>query len=425
MADKSKAGVSKAGKSGTANAKGRISSRAGDIKGSMKKSAPRKRTSPGLSERDLMKLTVKGTFFVAAAFALLMLLITGADFRFSSLSRGFRDKYSYMHASGQGFPVDILGTRTVKASRVTNGTALLTDTTFSVYDGRGREAVADSHSFSSPAMENAGVYSLLFDRMGKDYLVRTISGVVSKGRVEDSIICADISSSGGFVLVTNSETTDARVLAFSSADKTEPDHKWKSVDYKISDAAISPSGKYIALTGVSVKNGEITSTVIVQKIGAKENLREYEFPDMLIIDIEFDGNSVIEAIGDNMTAIMDFNKDVNTIYSYDDRVLKGYDIGADGSVALVLSNNTDGRNASVEVIDESCKKIAGFDTDMTSPYVALDNGRISLMSQSMVSTYNFKGKLLGQEEVPADCQEILYSQGTLLARGIMYLADAG
>lgn len=405
----------------TQNKKNPKSLKAHEIKGKAKKLAKKAGISLGFPGNDRMKLAAKGAVVAAAAVALLMLMIVGASFRPSDLRYGFSDKRAFLQASGHGFAEEIAGSRTVRVSNVVKGTALLTDTTYSVYDSKGREVVSESHSFASPAMETSGVYSLLFDRMGKDYTFRTVSSVISKGTAEDSIICAAVSESGSFVLVTNSETTNAKVIVFSAAGQAK--HKWKSVEYKISDVAISPSGRYIALSGVSVKNGELVSTVIVQKVGAKENLKEFSFEDTLIMDVEFDGNSRIVAIGDDMVAALDVKNNRNSGYSYDERILNSYDIGENGDIALVFSSNSDGRNASVVVLDSSCREIAAIETEMTSPYVDLGGGRISLLFQSTVSCYNYKGKLVKEAKVPADCQEIVSSQGKLLAKGVMYLTE--
>ena len=100
---------------------------------------------------------------------------------------------------------------------------------------------------------------------------------------------------------------------------------------------------------------------------------------------------------------------------------------ADGSKirggSYELDMYSDGRNASVVVLDDRCREIASINTELTSPYVDIDRGRINLLCQSAVSSYNYKGSLLKQAEVPADCQEVFSSQGRLLANGFMYLTE--
>lgn len=375
----------------------------------------------GVLRNDDIKIIVKGITAAAALISVVMLIVTGADLRPSAVVQGFRDKYAFTHASGEGFPVSFTGNRIVGISNVKRGTAVLTNTKCLVVDGNGRQVSSVNHLLSSPEMESDGGYILLYDSMGKDYTVRTLSGEKCSGVTENSIICADMSASGVFALVTNSETNNARLAVYS------PDggvlHKWKSVNYKISDVAVSPSGQYIAVCGYSTGDGVLVTTVILQKVGIKRNLKEFKFENTLIADIEFDGNSKLVAVGDEFATFLSVKDDNNTIYDYNGRTLNSYDLSEDGDLALVFSEHSDGRNSSVVVIGADTKEKAVIETEMTAPYVDLENGRVNLLYQSDVSSYNYKGKLLRQSEVQADCQSVLTSGGRLLAKGVMYLGE--
>ena len=372
---------------------------------------------------NTLMLAVKGAVVVAALFSLLMLAVVGADLRPSAVIQGAKNKYAFTHATGDGFPVDIPGGKILGVSEVTKGTAVLTSTKCTIYDGKGREVTTATHSLSSPAMKSAGGYILLFHSMGEDYILRTLSGVACKGKVENSIICADVSNAGVFAFVTTSDTNNARLLVCSPDGKII--HKWKSVDYKIADVAISPSGEYIALCGYSAKDGVLVSTVIIQQVGRRENLKEFDFKETLIADIQFDGNSRVVSVGDNLAAYVSVKNEDNTLYDYNGRTLNCYDLSRNGDLALVFSDHSDGRNSSVIVINDDCVEKAHIETAMTSPYVDLEGGRINLLYQSGVSSYNYKGRLLNESDVQADCQSIFTSGGSLLARGVMYLSEIG
>lgn len=404
------------------NLKARIGSKAGAVRKKAGKAVRASGIMRFLPGSDELKLIVKGVAAVAALLSLLLLVITGADLRPSALLHGFRDKRAYTHASGEGFPVDIPGGRIFTVSTLSRGTAMLTRTKCMVLDGRGRRVMSENHSLASPAMESDGRYILLYDSLGQDYTVRTVSEEIYKGETDASIICADISRSGRYAFVTKSETNNAKLMVCSPDGKVL--HKWKSVNYKISDVSLSPSGKYVALCGLSANDGVLESTVILQKVGGKENLKEFKFQNTLIADIAFDGDSRIVAVGDDLAAYISLHDDKNNkIYGYDGRSLNSYDISSEGELAMVFSDHSDGRNASVVVIDHDGRERAHIDTDLTSPYVDLEDGRINLLCNSEVVSYNFKGKLLGKAEVQADCQSVLTSQGRLLARGVMYLSE--
>ena len=368
-------------------------------------------------------LALKGLSAVAALLSLLMLVIAGADFRPSAILRGAKNKYAFTHASGDGFPVELSGGRILGVSGVTKGIAVLTSSRCTVYDGKGREVTVANHMFSSPAMKSADSYVLLYDSMGKDYVLRTLSGVMCKGTADNSILCADVSRSGNFAFVTTSETNNVRLVVCSSDGSVL--HKWKSVTYKIADVALSPSGKYVAVCGYSTRDGVLYSTVVIQQVGGHANLREYSFENTLIADIQFDGNTHVAAVGDDLAAYLSVKNEQKKVYGYGGRILNCYDLNQDGDMALVLSEYSDGRNATVTVINDECTEKSVIATSMTSPYVDLDDGRINLLFQSEVCCYNFKGELLEQKTVEADCQSIVTSGGRLLARGVMYLNDIG
>ena len=359
-------------------------------------------------------LALKGLSAVAALLSLLMLVIAGADFRPSAIWRGAKNKYAFTHASGDGFPVELSGGRILGVSGVTKGIAVLTSSRCTVYDGKGREVTVANHMFSSPAMKSADSYVLL---------LRTLSGVMCKGTADNSILCADVSRSGNFAFVTTSATNNVRLVVCSSDGSVL--HKWKSVTYKIADVALSPSGKYVAVCGYSTRDGVLYSTVVIQQVGGHANLREYSFENTLIADIQFDGNTHVAAVGDDLAAYLSVKNEQKKVYGYGGRILNCYDLNQDGDMALVLSEYSDGRNATVTVINDECTEKSVIATSMTSPYVDLDDGRINLLFQSDVCCYNFKGELLEQKTVEADCQSIVTSGGRLLARGVMYLNDIG
>ncbi len=373
-----------------------------------------------LQVKDLIKVSVKAATMLAALTAVVILMVVGADISPSGILQGFSDKYLFITASGSGYPVDVAGTNTVKAAHITRGTAVMTDTSFIIYDRSGRTVLSEPHYLTSPCMENSRKYSLLYGRRGKDFTLRTLSGTACSGKTKNAIICADICAAGRFAFVTKSETTDAEIVVYA------PDgtllQKWKSVEEKISDVTLSPSGKYIAWVSLSTDEGVLVSKVNMRKIGEKKNLKEYAFKDTLIVDIRFEDNSCVAAVGDNFASFMGVHNDDSFLYPYNDSNLNSYCFNDSGELALVFSANSDGHDAFVTVIDRKCRKISEIQTGLTAPIVDLGDGRINLLCNSAVSCYSYEGKLLRQADVPTDCQMILTSEGRLLAKGTMTLS---
>lgn len=368
--------------------------------------------------RDItVKMAGKIAITAAALLSIIIIIISGADLSPAAIAQGAKDKRALSNATGEGYPLNIDGSRTISAAGVSNGTALLTDTNYTVLDKDGREIISEAHYMALPVMKTAHRYTLLFDRRSTSYTLKTLSGSICSGKTDHAIITGAVSHSGRFALVTRHDTANAHVYVFSKSGSVL--HKWKSSTYHISDIAINPSGSEIAMCGVTTTDdGQLKSCVIIQKVGGSKNLREYVFDGTLIFSVQFTDSDSVAAIGDNMTARVFAGSEKELTYRYGDRTLTGFDISDNGNIALALSQHSDGQNAAVTVINAACEETLNLETSLHSPGIELTNNRLNLIGASEFYSYNLGGKAVKNAAIPADSQSVLTSDGKILIRGI-------
>ena len=370
-----------------------------------------------------VKTAAKCAITVAALLSIAVMIFSGADLSPSAISQGIKDKMALCNAAGEGYPFDVEGSRIISVDGISNATALLTDTNYTVLDKDGREVLSEAHYMVSPIIKTAGRYTLLLDQRSTDFNLKTLSGSIYSGKTDNSIITGDVSRSGRFAIVTKHDTSNAYVYVFSKSGSVL--HRWKSSTYHISDITINPSGSLIAMCGVTTdENGQLKSCVIVQKVGGSSNLREYIFDGTLIFNVQFTDSDKIAAIGDDMAARLSVNVDKKLTYSYNDRTLNEFDISDNGNIALVLSNHSDGQNAIVTVINSSCHEVVNLETSLNSPSVELTNNRINLIGQSKLYVYNLKGQSVKSVNIPADSQSVVTSGGKPLIKGVSTITKA-
>ncbi len=371
---------------------------------------------------NLFQTIVKLTVTTAAVAAIAFVCLSDADISVRGIIRGYRDKSVLSHAAGQGYPAELNGSRSIDAETVSHGTAVLTDTAYTVYDVKGRELISQPHYMASPAMKTADRYTLLFDRRGTAYALKTLSGSVCSGTTDHTIVAGAVSRSGRFALVTNYDTAHSYVNVFTKNGKSL--HKWKSGSYHISDISISPSGHTVAMCGVTTQDGKLKSVVIIQKVGGSANLREYTFEDTLLFAVRFTSDSSVTAIGDDKAVRLRVNEEKAQVYSYAGRTLTGFDVSDNGNLALAFSAHSDGQNTGVVVLNTACEEVANLSTALISPDMELTNSRINLISQSRFYSYNLDGKLMASADIPADSQSVLTSGDKILIRGITTISEA-
>lgn len=368
------------------------------------------------------KVLVKLIFASLALISVIFFIVSGADLSPSAIVQGIKDKKVLAQADGEGYPVEIEGSRTVDIDNVSNGTAVLTDSNYMVLNNRGQVVVSDAHYMASPVMKTAERYTLLYDESSKSYMLRTLSGSVVSGKTDYSIVTGALSRSGKFALVTYHDTAFSNVSVYSKSGRVL--HQWKSSNYYITDVAINPSGSHIAMCCVTVDNGEMKSSIIIQKVGGMENLREYSFNNTLMMSVSFVGSDTVSAIGDNLCAYLGVGSEKKTEFNYDGSTLNGFDSCENGSVALVLSQYSDSKNCRVVVLDKNCRVDAEVSTQLTAPSVELTSDRINLVNQSQFYSYGLDGRLVEQIEIPADSQESLTVNGRAMIRGVTVISEA-
>ncbi len=368
-----------------------------------------------------VKTLVKLIFASLALFSFIFLIVSRADLSPSAIVSGVRDKKILSQADGEGYPVEVEGNRSIAIESISNGTAVLTDTNYMVFNDKGQEVVSYAHYMASPAMKTAGRYTLIYDEGNMSYSLKTLSSSILTKKSENSILAADLSRTGRFVLVTNHDTAFSEVSVYSKSGDLL--HQWRSSNYHITAAAISESGSHIAMCGVTTENGEMKSCVIIQKVGGDKNLQEYTFGDTLMIAVRFSDSDNVTAVGDNICVQLGVNSEKQTKYDYSGSTLTDFDWDSNGNIALVISQYTDGRNCDIAVLNKKGEKIIGVSTQLTSPCVELTSSRINLVAESRFYSYNYDGRLVEEAEVPADSQESVTSGGKTLVRGVTMITD--
>lgn len=368
--------------------------------------------------RDITRKTAGKIAITAAALASVVVLIAaGADLSPAAIAQGAKDKRALAGASGEGYPLDMDGSRAISAAGIANGTALLTNTNYIVLDGDGREVISEAHYMASPVMKTADRYTLLFDRRATSYTLKTLSGSICSGKTDHAIITGAVSRSGRFAVVTQHDTANSYVSVYSKSGSVL--HKWKSSTYHISDITINPSGSQIAMCGVTTTDdGQLKSCVIIQKVGGSQNLREYVFDGTLIFSVQFTDSDNVTAIGDDMAARVAANTERKLTYRYDDRTLTGFAVSDNGNLALALSAHSDGQNTTVTVLNTAFHEVVTLETALDSPYIELTNSRINLIGASEFYSYTLGGKSVKTAEIPADSESVLTSEGKVLIKGI-------
>lgn len=239
-------------------------------------------------------------------------------------------------SKGDGFPVEITGSSVSNMSMTDEGLALLTDTNYILYNNNGGELVRRQHGFSKPILKTKGKWALIAEAGGSRVRVETLASTSVEMTVNTHIIEAAVDRNGDFALATDSSQGYTSEVVVYDKHKKEIYH-WYSSDLTVTNLALSPDGKSIAVVGVAADNGAMQSSILVFDMDKKDPVAQYQDTDLMLCSVGYFPNGTLTAIGDKALWVVNESGSIQQKTSYDDHTLIGYTMG-DNSVSAVLRN---------------------------------------------------------------------------------------
>lgn len=237
---------------------------------------------------------------------------------------------------GDGFPVSLTGSSVSSMSLTDEGLAMLTDTNYILYNNNGGELVRRQHGFSKPILKTKGKWALIAEAGGSRLRIETLASTSAEMTVNTHIIEAAVDRGGDFALATDSSQGYMSEVVVYDKHKKEIYH-WYSTDLNVTNLALSPDGKSLAVVGVAANNGAMQSSILIFDLSKKDPVAQYQDTDLLLCSVGYFPNGTLAAIGDKALWIVNESGSIQQKTSYDDHTMIGYTMG-DDSVSVVLRN---------------------------------------------------------------------------------------
>ncbi len=311
--------------------------------------------------------------------------------------------FNALNGKGESFPITLNGSISLKQEKLDNALAVLTDNSVTIYGKNGHMARNQAHYMASPALAAAGNYALVYDIGGSKWRLETASGTLLSGESEYNILSAAVSESGYFALVCVGDDAHSGVYVYNRTGKKI--FGWNCVNYYITTAALSGSGRKLTVCGLNAENGMLKSAVYVLDVEKSREISLTTFSDEILLDVGYLKSGMAIVVGENSIITVSENGDTvekafsgNKITAYDFEYGSGFVYSTspiEGSGLTTLTAlDTEGRQRFSEQL--SCNV-----TD-----VALSTDYICLLSQGSAVSYTIGGKRLGEFDVTVDAKRV-------------------
>ena len=242
-----------------------------------------------------------------------------------------------------------------------------------VLSANGTETLRDVFHMSSPAIETTEGRAIAFDIGGS--AVRTFSKTQVSATIETggAIISASINKNNWFVVCTQeSEAFRSVVTAY--------DNRGRDV-YRISlatgyalSAMLTPDNKKLAVLDLTNNGSRIT----IYDLSREEPDGVFEYPDGLILDMQYTTGGKILAVAADSLIIVDAGGAGTELFGFDGRRLGGYVFG-DNFTALHLFDYSVGYSGRLITLDDTGRLLGGVVTDKELLSMSASRGYLTIL----------------------------------------------
>ena len=298
------------------------------------------------------KYRLSGFLFLVlfVVFAGIMLVKFGNNITYDNIVYLARDFNSAMGTSGESISeLNFAARDNVVFSPFRDGIAVAGSTGLSIYGPTGQEEYGYTSTVPSPELRAGDKYLLLFSPGSDSYSVFGSSSRIFERKVAGSVVSADMSDTGAFVIANRISAGKYDVEIFGDdLKRVMTVHK----DKHVIDTSISPDGRFVAILSAVEGNIDLSGEIYVVKSGSTDPVLKETVGSSVPLLAHFTGSGTLTVVFDDRIDFYD--SEMNRVSSTDLSASPPafFDAGKEGVIIALRENAIGTKN-----------RIMAFDTD--------------------------------------------------------------
>lgn len=304
--------------------------------------------------------------------------------------------------AGTGFPKSVNGS-TVKDVYYVNGAiAAVTDTYIEIYSENAKDVLSLQHGHTSPEVCVSANRILLYDKYNQNISVFDFSGLLYTREIEGKISSAFIGRNGTFGVVTQPGDCASCLTVFDKNNKQL--FNYKSASELLGSAAVSDSGKYIAVVGINASGRDFISKIKMFKSNSNKVISETEVKGLVLSVNSFGSGKFIATESDKMYIVSAKNSQINN-FTDTELIQSRFFNSSSALIVRGADSNLDASN--VQVYNRSGKAV--FDCNIVSDpdKVQYNDKYLAASKGSIIYVYNKDAKKVYSTDCGADAKRFV------------------
>ena len=286
------------------------------------------------------------------------------------------------------YPVSLESSDTLSVESMGSYYYILSDTSLSAYSNSGKKLYSYVHGFEKPILKCSKWGAMLFGQSENTVLIFDLKKLKKTIETKKAIINGNISDSGGYAVITQSDNYASAVTVYNRYGKEL--YEWYSAEDTVNSVTIAPNNKKIAVSSFKVVNGEYLSKVSVLNFESATPEYTEEYKGGLVYNLSSSASGRFTVVTSNGIDFIKWRKYSKTQYKNDYNITLLRE-ASHGMVAVFSreSNRTDNK---IAVFSKTGKIKFQFDFKGIISDIRFFGGHIYCMSDTDVFLIDETGK---------------------------------
>ena len=264
-----------------------------------------------------------------------------------------------------------------------------TQTQIQVFSPTGTVELKESVNMTSPALNTAGEYTVVYDVGGQQLKVIQGEKLVNKLELpaEESLICATVNDKGWVAVTSKVSGYKAVVTVYNPSFESVLSIRLSS--RYISDAVVTPDCRGVYLISPGQAGGAFENTLLYYTFSSREEpTKTLSLGSNVVLSILSSGKCWI--LGDQSLLILDSSGVITASYDYEGQYLKMGSLQGDDFAALLLSRSSSGSAGTLVTVDDNGKEYGRLTLEGQTSALAAQGHDVAVLTTGEIITADRK-----------------------------------
>lgn len=274
---------------------------------------------------------------IVAVLTVLVLFATGAVGTSIARAKDLVDSVHITLTPNTGWPQQTGITEPTAVAKLSGGFAEMDTDTCVVYSFGGAKLNSVQSGYARPALAAGKTRFVLYNRSGNELRVESRTQNLYTKQLENSIFLCAMSDNGTLAVVTEDQTSMAKLLVYSPSMEQQLSWSMTSNDGTPLRMAFSPDSRKLAAAAVTVSGGQVMTNLYLINLASGDPVslvNQGGVPQWL----GWTSASTILAVYDTRAVLYSAGGGERVVYDFAGTELKDVSVDAAGNVALLLAS---------------------------------------------------------------------------------------